>query len=176
MRTLTAVAILGMLCAWTPTVQCKEKYQVVTELEFQAMKMKLVGEKIALLTYMGDLAGVAGREIPSVTGKGSTFAVQASAFRKLVTFTIADNKQNEETLQVFYSLTPGTTSRPGSLITIYGKVIKTGPNDVSILVQRDGDVAIEAGWPEHMAPCPTCGRPGYNKAKKPNMKRPKRRK
>ncbi|MEW6357033.1 MAG: hypothetical protein AB1696_11950 [Planctomycetota bacterium] len=174
MRTICVAAVVGALCAWAAPAECKDKYEIVTELQFQVNKNKLVGQTIALLTYMGDLTDVAGREVPSTTGKGSTFAIQATAYRGLAKFTIADTKENAETLSVFYSLTPGAPNRPGSMITIYGKVLKTGPDEVSILVQREGEPAIVEGWPENMALCPTCGRPGYDKAKKPEAKPPKR--
>ena len=162
-----AVALLTCVCP----VDGKEKYEEMTELEFQASKTRLAGEKIALLTYMGDLMDVTTKEIPDTKSNTVVRAIYAMAHRKLVKFVIPETKDLEKTLELFYMLTPGSGGRPGSRITIYGKVVKTSDKEVYILVGRDVGLAIEEGWPGHLSPCPTCGRPGYAKAPKPPKKR-----
>jgi hypothetical protein len=165
-----AVVLLVCACA----ADGKEKYEEMTELEFQASKTRLAGEKIALLTYMGDLMDVTTKEIPDTKSNTVVRAIYAMTHRKLVKFVIPETKDLEKTLELFYMLSPGSPGRPGSRITIYGKVVKTSDKEVFILVGRDGAAAIEEGWPDHLSPCPTCGRPGYAKAPKPPKKKKKR--
>lgn len=171
---LSVVVLAATLLGGMPQAQGKDKYEVVTELEFMANKMRLVGQTVALLTYLGDIMDVGEREVPTSEKETTTHAISAATFRGMVRFTIPETKANEETIQLFYTLAPGTQSQRGSRITIYGKVIKVSDKDVFILVQREGGgLAIEEGWPEAKDPCPTCGRPGYAGERKPPATPPK---
>lgn len=166
MRNPSFLVIGAVLAALLPSAHGKEKYEEVTELQFMANKTRLIGQNIALLTYMGDVNDVSGRVIPSAEKETGNYAVSAMTARKLVKFTIPDTKENEKTIELFYTLAPGTQGQKGSQITIYGKVVRISDEEVFILVQRDSGLAIEEGWPDDKSPCPTCGRPGYSGPKK----------
>jgi len=172
MKIVSLVMVVGILFVLSPPAQCKEKHEVVSEMEFMANKTRLVGKSIALLTSMGDLMEVNGGEAPALGKVGIAYAVSAMTFRNMVKFTIPDTKENEKTLEIFYSLAPGTQGQRGTYITIYGKVVKVSDKEVYILVQREGGPAIEDGWPEDRQLCPNCGRPGAAKGPAKPPKKP----